>query len=140
MKSIAKVLIVFLLAFTVSSCSKDEAKQSENLHKTTKVVPTNKAWIGYDAGHNPHLAFMFLENLGVKRGETVIIEYDNGSVKGSLTTEAQDSKNLRVNSRRAGLDFMKNVGESEVKIKVVGSNTEVNMNINGTALMIMMKS
>jgi hypothetical protein len=140
MKNIAKVLIVIILAFSVSSCSKDEAKQSENLHKTAKVVPSNKAWIGYDAGHNPHLAFMFLEDLGVKRGETVIVEYDNGSVKGSLTTEAQDGKNLRVESRRAGMEFMKSVGKSEVKVKVVGSNIEVNMDVNGTALMITMKS
>ena len=145
MKNIAKVLIVIILAFSVSSCSKDEAKQSENLHSTTKTVPSNKAWISYDDSHSPYLAFRFLDDLGVKRGDNVRVEYEfdgvNGKETGILSTTALDGENLRLNSSRTGRIFLNKLnkkGTTTVNIKAV--NNDVTMELNAEALIITIKS
>jgi len=150
MKNIAKLLVVLVLAFSATSCSKDEANQSENLHKSsvTSAAPTNKIYIKNDRSHIPHLAIMFLEDKGFNHDEIVALTYDNGEGEiGTMEVKAIDGANLVIEKADGvrlttigSINFIKGIGDCDLMLKAKNSNIEEVVKVNSKALIIDMKS
>jgi len=138
---------VLVLAFTVASCSKSEADQSENLNPTAKQVDksnTDYIWVYKNHGAIPELTFHFAKEVeNVKAGDRVELEVnDNGHIF-TMSTKVLDAKQFRILNSNMTWYFSDQIGnenkDKEITVKVVGHNAEAHININGMGFLLGLK-